>query len=359
MTDRLPIGSVIGILGGGQLGRMLSVAAARLGFRCRIYEPGANPPAGQVADQVTTAGYEDREALLHFGESVNVVTYEFENVPAEALDVIGSAALIRPNRKALRISQDRLIEKDFLTGIGLEVANYAGVDDGSTLTQAISTVGTPAILKTRRFGYDGKGQVRFTDPNLAVEALTELSGAPSILEACVDFSSEISVIAARSATGEVVCFDPGENVHRDGILRTTTVPAPITESVRADALAIAGTILDALDYTGVLGVELFVTGDGLLVNEFAPRVHNSGHWTQNGCVVDQFEQHVRAIAGWPLGDARRHSDVVMENLIGDDVDRVPELVLDPTVALHLYGKAEIKPGRKMGHVNRVVGPVLR
>jgi 5-(carboxyamino)imidazole ribonucleotide synthase len=359
MTDPLPGGSVIGILGGGQLGRMLSVAAARLGFRCHIYEPGANPPAAQVAERTTTAPYDDHGALLSFAASVDVVTYEFENVPADALDLLESSVPIRPNRDALRISQDRLTEKDFLTGLGLNVAPYAAVDDAATMARAISAVGTPSILKTRRFGYDGKGQVRITDPPRAADALTEVAGAPSILEGFVNFSSEISVIAARSIPGEVACFDPGENEHRDGILRRTTVPAPISAAVRADGVRIAGAILEALDYVGVLGVELFVTSEGLLVNEIAPRVHNSGHWTQNGCAIDQFEQHIRAITGWPLGDGRRHAEVEMENLIGDDFDRVPELALDPAAALHLYGKTETKPGRKMGHVNRIVGPVSR
>ncbi len=356
MTEPLPQGAAIGILGGGQLGRMLSMAAARLGFRCHIFEPGANPPAGQVAERVTTADYDDREALVAFGDSVDVITYEFENIPSAALDVLQSFAPIRPNRDALRISQDRFTEKDFLSEIGLSVAPYRAVDDAASLTDAIDSLGVVSILKTRRFGYDGKGQVTLTHPNQAPAALTEMAGASAVLEGFVPFSSEISVVAARDISGTVVCFDPGENVHRGGILRTSTVPAPIGDELRADAVAIAEQILNALDYVGVLGVELFVASDGLVVNEIAPRVHNSGHWTQNGCVVDQFEQHIRAIVGWPLGDGRRHSDVVMENLIGDDIDRVPELSLDPDLALHLYGKAIVKPGRKMGHLNRIVGP---
>ncbi|NNE95410.1 MAG: 5-(carboxyamino)imidazole ribonucleotide synthase [Acidimicrobiales bacterium] len=356
MTERLPTGSVIGILGGGQLGRMLSVAASRLGFCSHIYEPGANPPAGQVAEHVTTAAYDDRTALRAFGESVDVVTYEFENVPTAALDVLEATVAIRPDRNALRISQDRLIEKDFLTGIGLAVAPYAAIDGPASLDRAIDGVGVPAILKTRRFGYDGKGQARITNPDHAVAALNEMADAPAIIEGFVEFSAEISVIAARDASGRVVCFDPGANVHRGGILRSTTVPAPISEEVLSHAVNVAGEIVTALEYVGVMGVELFVTPEGLLVNEIAPRVHNSGHWTQNGCVIDQFEQHIRAIAGWPLGDGRRHADVVMENLIGDEINQVPGLVADPAVALHLYGKAVTKPGRKMGHVNRIIGP---
>ncbi|MGY3437758.1 MULTISPECIES: 5-(carboxyamino)imidazole ribonucleotide synthase [unclassified Marinovum] len=353
MSEALPQGAVIGILGGGQLGRMLSVAASRLGLRCHIYEPGANPPAGQVADQVTTAGYDDEAALRAFAESVDVITYEFENIPTEALDILETLRPIRPGREALRVSQDRLIEKDFLEGLGLTIAPYADVTDRASLDAAIARIGTPAILKTRRFGYDGKGQARIMTPDDAEQALADMAGAPAVLEGFVSFSREISVIAARGVDGEVACYDPGENVHEGGILRTTTIPAEIRPMMQADAVLLAGRILNALDYVGVMGVELFVTDTGLVVNEIAPRVHNSGHWTQAGCTVDQFEQHIRAVAGWPLGDGARYADVVMENLIGDDMDRVPEMAREANASLHLYGKAEAKPGRKMGHVNRV------
>ncbi len=353
MADPLAPGSVIGILGGGQLGRMLSVAAARLGYRCHIFEPAANPPAGHVAEQVTTAGYDDSAALRAFAEHVDVITYEFENIPTAALDLLESRVPVRPGREALRISQDRLTEKTYLNELGLRTAPFADIAGAEDLRAALARIGTPAILKTRRFGYDGKGQVRIdadTDPDAA---LAGLAGAPAILEGFVPFSHEVSVIAARGLDGAVACFDPGENVHEGGILRRTTVPARLSAAQRSDAVLIASRILGALDYVGVLGVELFVTAQGLVVNEIAPRVHNSGHWTQQGCAVDQFEQHIRAIAGWPLGDGRRHADVVMENLIGDDIARVPELARQSHVALHLYGKAEARPGRKMGHVNRV------
>ena len=353
MTDPLPTGATIGILGGGQLGRMLSVAAARLGFVTQIYEPGANPPAGQVADAVTTAPYTDAEALKAFAQACDVVTYEFENVPTEALDLIEAIVPIRPGREALRVSQDRLTEKTFLQDLGLTVAPFADVPDAEAMAKAVAEIGAPSILKTRRFGYDGKGQARLRAAEYAEAALADMQGAPAILEGFVDFSHEVSVIAARGTTGEVACFDPGENVHRDGILHTTTVPARLTPAQRTDAVLLAAKILNALDYVGVLGVELFVTPRGLIVNEIAPRVHNSGHWTQNGCAVDQFEQHIRAIVGWPLGDGSRHTDVVMENLIGDDMDRVPEIAKERDAALHLYGKAEVKAGRKMGHVNRI------
>lgn len=354
MTETLKPGATIGILGGGQLGRMLSVAASRLGFRCHIFEPGAEPPAGQVAWKVTTAPYEDEAALTAFAESVDVVTYEFENIPTAALDLIERLRPIHPNRRALAISQDRLQEKAFLNGIGLSTAPWAAVEDIASLEAALATIGTPSILKTTRLGYDGKGQARIKTPEDAPAALAAMAGAPAVLEGFVEFSCEISVIAARGLDGSVSCFDPGENVHRDGILHTTTVPARISPALRSDAVLIAAKILNALDYVGVLGVELFVTPKGLLVNEIAPRVHNSGHWTQAGCTVDQFEQHIRALAGWPLGDGSRYADVEMLNLIGDDVAQVPTLAKEPRTQIHLYGKAVAKPGRKMGHVNRVL-----
>ena len=353
MTEALKPGSVIGVLGGGQLGRMLSVAASRLGLRTHIFEPGAEPPAGHVADQVTTASYEDEAALGLFGDSVDVITYEFENVPTSALDILESLAPIRPGRNALATSQDRLHEKAFLEGLGLTVAPYANVESLDDLNAAITEMGCPAILKTRRFGYDGKGQSRLMSASDANAAFDDLAGAPAVLGGFVDFDFEISAIAARSTSGAVACFDSGRNHHVDGILRTTTVPASITDEQQADAVAAATTILDAIDYVGVLGVEFFVTANGLIVNEIAPRVHNSGHWTQDGCAVDQFEQHVRAIAGWELGSPTRYADVVMENLIGDEIDTIATRAQEPNVAVHSYGKAETKPGRKMGHLNRL------
>ena len=353
MTTPLSTGATIGILGGGQLGRMLAVAASRLGLRCHIFEPGANPPAGDVAHSVATAPYEDEDALRAFAAQVDVITYEFENIPTSALDVLEALRPIRPGREALRISQDRLTEKEFLTGLGLRTAPFAVVDNVDDLARGLAQIGAPAILKTRRFGYDGKGQARLNSADDAGAAMQEMAGAPALLEGFVPFSHEVSVIAARGADGAVACFDPGENVHRNGILHTTTVPARLAPAQRSDAVLMAARILNALDYVGVLGVELFVTRAGLVVNEIAPRVHNSGHWTQNGCAIDQFEQHIRAVAGWPLGDGKRHSDVVMENLIGDDIAKVPDIARETHAALHLYGKAECKPGRKMGHVNRI------
>ncbi|MEL7116351.1 MAG: 5-(carboxyamino)imidazole ribonucleotide synthase, partial [Pseudomonadota bacterium] len=290
----LPLGSTIGILGGGQLGRMLSVAAARLGYKTCVFEPSGDPPAAHVANFHLKARYDDAEALARFARSVDVITYEFENIPTAALDVLEAEHPIRPNRRALATSQDRLTEKDFLTGLGLATAPYRDIASATDLEAARADIGPNGILKTRRFGYDGKGQVRINTETDSAEAFEALEGAPAILEGFVDFRAEVSVIAARGETGEVVAFDPGENVHAEGILRTTTVPANLSTALRTDAVLLAGRILNALDYVGVMGVELFVTPGGLIVNEIAPRVHNSGHWTQNGCTVDQFEQHIRA-----------------------------------------------------------------
>ncbi len=360
-TDVLAPGQTVGILGGGQLGRMLAMSAARLGLRAHVFEPGAMPPAGEVAGMTVTAGYRDRDALAAFASGVDVVTYEFENVPVEALDLIEERVPVRPGRQALAVSQDRLEEKRFLNGIGLATAPFRPVDPASpdavgALMQAMDSVGLPAVLKTRRLGYDGKGQAWIDDPDGSAGALAAMAGMEAVLEGFVAFEREISVVAARGADGRIACFEPGENVHRDGILRTTRVPARIDGKTRERALEIAAAIMGALDYCGVIGVELFDTAAGLVVNEFAPRVHNSGHWTEAGAVVDQFEQHVRAVAGWPVADPIRHSDVEMTNLIGKDVADVPAIAREDGARIHLYGKAEARAGRKMGHVTRILGP---
>ena len=353
MNSALPFGSVIGILGGGQLGRMLSVAASRLGYRCHVYEPAAGAPAGHVCEKLYTAGYEDAAALREFAEGVDVITYEFENVPTEALDLLESIRPIRPNRRTLAISQDRISEKSFLNELGLTTAPWAEVNSEADLREAVAKIGLPAILKTTRLGYDGKGQARLKSEADIAETWAAMAGAPAVLEGFVTFEREVSIIAARGLDGSVSAYDPGENVHEAGILRTTTVPAKLTPAQRSDAVLLAARILNALDYVGVMGVELFVTRSGLLVNEIAPRVHNSGHWTQQGCAVDQFEQHIRAVVGLPLGDGGRFADVVMENLIGDDVEKIPAILREKNASLHLYGKGAPRPGRKMGHVNRI------
>lgn len=353
MNKTLISGSTIGILGGGQLGQMLSMAASRLGFKTHIFEPSENPPASNVASKFTRAEYDDYDALKQFASSVDVVTYEFENIPTAALDIIETQSEIFPNREALKISQDRLIEKEFINKLGFKTASFCEVNSIEELIHAINQIGAPSILKTRRFGYDGKGQVKVQPSSKPEEIWKNLGEKALILEGFINFSSEFSVIGSRSKDGQISCFDPGENVHKDGILRTTTVPAHLTNQQKTEAVLITAKILETLKYVGVIGIEFFLEKNSLVINEFAPRVHNSGHWTQNGCTVDQFEQHIRAITGWKLGNAERHSDVIMENLIGDEIYKTNQLAEDGSIALHLYGKADVNPGRKMGHFNRI------
>jgi 5-(carboxyamino)imidazole ribonucleotide synthase len=329
------------------------MAASRLGFKTHIFEPSENPPASNVASKFTRAEYDDYDALKQFASSVDVVTYEFENIPTAALDIIETQSEIFPNREALKISQDRLIEKEFINKLGFKTASFCEVNSIEELIHAINQIGAPSILKTRRFGYDGKGQVKVQPSSKPEEIWKNLGEKALILEGFINFSSEFSVIGSRSKDGQISCFDPGENVHKDGILRTTTVPAHLTNQQKTEAVLITAKILETLKYVGVIGIEFFLEKNSLVINEFAPRVHNSGHWTQNGCTVDQFEQHIRAITGWKLGNAERHSDVIMENLIGDEIYKTNQLVEDGSIALHLYGKADVNPGRKMGHFNRI------
>lgn len=352
----LPAGSTIGIIGGGQLGRMLAMAAARLGYRTIVLEPQPDCPAAQVANRQITAAYDDPAALAELAAASAVITYEFENVPVAAAEALAAKVPVYPPARALDVAQDRVNEKTFLNGIGIATADFRPVDTDDELTAALKTFGGSGILKTRRMGYDGKGQRVFRNMETGGFAGTceAMGNVPLILESFVPFEREISVIAARALDGAVVCYDPAENVHRNGILHTSTLPAAIMPQTAAAARAAASKILSALDYVGVIGVEFFVLADGsLLANEIAPRVHNSGHWTEAACVVSQFEQHIRAVAGLPLGSPDRHSDCVMENLIGDDVLRVPALLAEPDLMLHLYGKAEARPGRKMGHFTRI------
>ena len=346
-------GSTIGILGGGQLGQMLSMAASRLGFKTHVFEPSANPPASNVSYRFTQAKYDDYDELKKFASNVDVVTYEFENIPTDALDIIERHCEIFPNREALKISQDRLLEKEFINKLGFKTASFYEVSSQEDLMHAIDQIGVPSILKTRRFGYDGKGQLKLESVSQAEDVFKVSRTKNLILEGFVNFSREFSVIGSRSKDGQISCFDPGENVHKEGILRTTTVPANLTVQQKTEAVLITAKILESLNYVGVIGIEFFLEKNSLIINEFAPRVHNSGHWTQNGCTVDQFEQHIRAITGWNLGNAERHSDIVMQNLIGDEIYKTNQLAADGSLALHLYGKADVKPGRKMGHVNRI------
>ena len=350
-------GSTIGIIGGGQLGRMLAMAAARLGYRTVVLEPQGDCPAAQVCNRQIVAAYDDAFALAELARDADVVTYEFENVPVEAANLLVADIGVLPPPAALEVSQDRLAEKNFLNGIGLSTAPFRRVDSGDDLASALAVFGGEGVLKTRRLGYDGKGQrvLRGAGPAEAPRVFADMGGVPLILEGFVPFEREISVVAARGADGTLAAYDPAENVHRDGILHTSTVPGQIAPATAEAARKAAFAILDALDYVGVVGVEFFVLADGsVLVNEIAPRVHNSGHWTEAACAVSQFEQHVRAVAGLPLGDPSRHSDCVMENLIGDDVLRASGLLAEPNLVLHLYGKAESRPGRKMGHFTRLM-----
>jgi 5-(carboxyamino)imidazole ribonucleotide synthase len=351
-------GATIGILGGGQLARMLACAGARLGLRSHVFSPLADDPAFEVCAARTIADYADEAALAAFAAAVDVVTYEFENVPAATAAFLDAHAPVRPNPRALALTQDRLVEKEFLRGLGIETAPFADVADAAGLERAVSALGLPAIVKTRRFGYDGKGQKTLREP-ADLAAAGALLGAPCILEGFVPFSKEVSVVAARGADGEFRAYDLCENVHENHILALTVAPARVSLSTADEAVAIARRIAEAADYVGVIAVEMFVVaeaeGERLVVNEIAPRVHNSGHWTLDGALTSQFEQHMRAVAGLPLGSTRRHgARVEMRNLIGEEADRWREILAEEGACLHLYGKKETRPGRKMGHVTRVI-----
>lgn len=350
----LPPGSTIGIVGGGQLGRMTAMAAARLGYRCHIFCPETDSPAAQVADAATVAAYEDIAAIEAFAGAVDVVTFEFENIPAESIEALEAHVPTRPNARSLSVSQDRIVEKEFVASTGAGTAPFEAVTDEASLRAAVARIGTPSILKTARFGYDGRGQARINDAGGAAAAWKEIGGVRAVLEGFVDFEREISVIVARGPDGRTEAYVPVENRHVNHILDTTIAPAAIGPDIAAEAEGIAARIAEALDLVGLLAVEMFVTRDGsVLVNEIAPRPHNSGHWTIDACTTSQFEQLVRAVCGLPLGSPARHSDAVMKNLIGDAADAWPELLAEPGACLHLYGKAESRPGRKIGHVTRL------
>ena len=349
----IPPGSVIGIVGGGQLGRMLSVAAAQLGYKCHIFDPHEHPPAADVAAFFTRANYDDSAALEAFGRAVDVATYEFENLPVAPLKSLGDK--LRPGSRSLAVAQDRAVEKQFIENCGGRVAPWRSVDSLDDVRSAVAELGFPIVLKTRRYGYDGKGQAWIRSETEAAGAWTAIGEEPAVAEAGVRFSAEFSVIVARWDDGRHAFWDSADNEHRDGILRRSTVPARAVvtgqiEEARQAALRIA----EALGHVGVLTVEYFASDAGPIVNEIAPRVHNSGHWTIEGAVTSQFEQHIRAICDLPPGSTELVSaGAVMDNLIGDEVSRWPELAAEPGAHLHLYGKGEARPGRKMGHVTRV------
>jgi len=347
-------GATIGILGGGQLGRMTALAAARLGYRCRIFTPERDSPASQVAVGTTVADYKDRSALAAFARGVDVVTYEFENIPVDPVTFLADIVPVRPKPDVLAICQDRLKEKDFLNGIGVATARYQEVTSAAGLARAVRDLGRPSVLKTAVLGYDGKGQATIRADSDLDQVWTQLKAARGVLEGFVDFTQEISVIVARGLDGTHATYVPVENQHKNHILDVTMAPARVPPVVAMKAEAMATHIAQKIDLVGVLAVEMFVErSGGVLVNELAPRPHNSGHWTIDACAVSQFEQLVRAVCGLPLGSPERHSDAVMKNLIGSDVDQWRDILKDPGARLHLYGKAETRPGRKMGHVTRL------
>jgi 5-(carboxyamino)imidazole ribonucleotide synthase len=352
-VSALPPGSVIGILGGGQLARMLALAAARLGLNCHIFAPEKDSPAFAVSAVHTIAPYTDEVALLKFAESVSAVTFEFENVPVTAVKFLEQHVIVRPGSKALAVAQDRLQEKQLARDLGAMTAEFRAVHSLADLKNAVQSIGLPAILKTTRFGYDGKGQAKINSAADVEAAWGQMKSQESILESFVHFKKEISVICARGSDGHFAAYDVSENIHKNHILHTSTVPAAIEPELAIEAVFVAQRMAESLDYVGVMGVEFFVGDDVLYVNEIAPRVHNSGHWTMDGCLISQFEQHMRAVAGWPLGPTYRHSDVVMTNLLGDESSNWAVLAAQPQVGLHLYGKAGARPFRKMGHFNRI------
>ena len=355
MNGPLPPNATIGIIGGGQLGRMSAMAAARLGYKCHVLTPEPDSPAAQVCAGVTEGDFEDPAILRAFAANVDVITFEFENVSAEGLDLLASLKPVRPAPSVLRISQDRVVEKTFLNAAGVPTAPWRQVDSLSDLQIAAAELGLPAILKTTRLGYDGKGQVLIRDPAQLAAAYEELAPNALILEGFVDFANEISVVLARGLDGNTAAFDTVENDHRDHILDRTYAPARIQEATAAAAQSMARLVADRLDLVGLLAVEMFVASDGrVLANEIAPRPHNSGHWTIDACPASQFELHIRAVAGLPLPAATRHSDAVMKNLVGPEEAALwPEILESPGLIPHLYGKAEARPGRKMGHVTRL------
>ena len=351
-------GATIGILGGGQLARMLALAAAPLGLRCHVYTPEKDSCALDVVHADTIADYEDEAALARFAEAVDVVTYEFENVPARTAAFLSQRRPVLPDPKVLETTQDRLIEKNFISALKIATAPYAPVHSATQLADGLAKVGVPAVLKTRTLGYDGKGQEKIAAAADGMPAWRRLKQVPCILEGFINFQREVSVIAARSADGHVECFEVTENEHREHILHISRVPAKVTPALEAEARRVATRIVNAFDYVGVMGIEMFVVKRGrehhVLVNELAPRVHNSGHWTIDGATVSQFEQHIRAVAGLPLAKPKRlAAKVEMRNLIGDEILGADEYLTQPNTAVHVYGKGKPSPRRKMGHVTRV------
>ena len=349
----LPPGSVIGILGGGQLGRMLALAAARLGFITHIYSPTQNCPAAQVAAHTVIGEYDNIDFVKHFAENVDVMTYEFENVPFLTAKSVVAMTPVHPPILALETAQDRLTEKNFISKTaGVPVAPYQAIDNRYDAKRATKIIGEKLVIKTRRMGYDGKGQQIIDGPDAAMSAFDDLGNVPCIAEKFIPFSREVSIIAARNTKGQMAAYPLIENEHRNHILHRSVCPAD-NDDGRAQNYALK--ILEALNYVGVLAVEFFQLPDGsLIVNEIAPRVHNSGHWTMDAGCTDQFELHIRAITGWPLGSTTPRHKTEMTNLLGSDVDDWEKIAADPEAKIHFYGKSEMRDGRKMAHVNRII-----
>ena len=350
-NKKLPIGSVIGILGGGQLGRLLSISASQLGFKTHIFDPDPKAPAKQVTNLSSTFDYKDKRALENFANSVDVITFEFENIPVETIQICTELTSVFPNVNALSICQDRTNEKKFLNEMNIPSSPFVPAKSFQEILQSVHVLEPPLILKSSRFGYDGKGQKIIYSKEEIKGAASEFNDRPVILEKLIDFNLEISIIICRDMLGKIAVFDPAENLHENGILIESKVPASIPFSLASDAILIASKIVNALEYVGVMGIEFFVTKENkLLVNELAPRVHNSGHWTQSGCLINQFEQHIRAISGWPIGNGKRHSNVLMQNVLGSNVKLLDR---NSNSSTNIYGKDDPKDGRKMGHKNYI------
>ena len=346
---KLPIGSIIGILGGGQLGKMLSLSASQLGFKTHIYDPDFNAPAKQVTNISSTFEYNDIKNLKDFANKVDVITYEFENIPLETINFCQKIKNVFPNSKSLGICQDRITEKKFLNNIGVETAMFETASTYQGIIKGIENLGLPVLIKTSRFGYDGKGQKVIFQKEEIEKIASEFTNISVIIEKLIDFELEISIIICRDMNGKISTYDPAENIHQNGILVESKVPANINFTTSSDAIFIASKIIKNLEYTGVMGIEFFVTKTKkILVNEMAPRVHNSGHWTQSGCIINQFEQHIRAITGRSIGDGKRHSNVLMRNILGDQIFDIKD---DSEHSINIYGKEKAKYNRKMGHIN--------
>ena len=350
IENKMPANITIGILGGGQLGLMLSEAAKKLGYKTHIYATNKDEPALNHTDKSTIAEFNDQKALINFYENCDIITFEFENIPISTLSNLNIYKKFIPNINSLEITQDRLLEKKFVTSAGHKTTEFAVINSKHDIEPAYRLIGDKGILKTRKFGYDGKGQFSIHNLSDLKYAWKELNQVPSILEKKIDFNAEISIILARDKNGFIKEFDLSENIHKDGILIESNIPAMVSHSIEKKSKEIGISIINKLNYIGVLAIEMFVYEGSVLINELAPRVHNSGHWTLDACETSQFEQHIRAITGMPLGETKRHSRVTMKNLIGNQVQKLDKFFNKTNTKIYIYGKKEVRPGRKMGHI---------